>query len=86
MMARTMIYLDPPQFKALKARARAQGVSLAKLIRRLVKEHLEEHQPLAPVPPTAYARIVALGSSGRPDISQRHDVYLAEALHREHAR
>ena len=81
-----MIYLEPQQSEALKARARAQGVSLAELIRRLVKEHLEEHQPLPPVSPAAYARIVALGSSGSPDISQRHDAYLAEALHREHAR
>jgi hypothetical protein len=86
MMARTMVYLDPQQLKALKARARAEGVSLAELMRRLVTQHLEQRQPLPPVPPAAYARLVALGSSGRSDISERHDAYLAQALQREHAR
>ena len=41
-----MVYLDSQQLKALKARARAEGVSLAELIRRLVRAHLEEHQAL----------------------------------------
>lgn len=86
MKSRTMVYLDPPQHRALKARARAEGLSLAELMRRLVKQHLEEHQALPPVSPAAYARIVALGSSGRSDISERHDAYLGQALQREHAR
>lgn len=86
MMSRTMVYLDLQQHKALKARAKAEGVSLAELMRRLVKQHLEERQALPSVPPAAYARMVALGSSGRADISERHDAYLAQALQREHAR
>ena len=86
MKARTMVYLDSQQLKALKARARAEKVSLAELMRRLVRAHLEERQPLPSVPAAAYARIVALGSSGRSDISERHDAYLGQALQREHAR
>ena len=86
MKSRTMVYLDPQQLKALKASARAEGVSLAALMRRLVTQHLEQRQPLPPVPPGAYPKLVALGSSGRSDISERHDAYLAQALQREHAR
>lgn len=86
MKARTMVYLDPQQMKALKARAKSEGISVAELMRRLVTRQLEEHQPLSAVPTDVYARMVALGSSGRSDISERHDVYLAEALQRDHDR
>lgn len=85
MKSRTMVYLDPEQLQALKAEARARRIFLAELMRRLVKQHLEECQGLPAVPPEAYLRIVALGSSGRQDISDRHDTYLGEALRREHA-
>ena len=80
-----MIYLDPQQLKALKVRARTEGISLAALVRRLVSAHLDQRQALPPVPAAEYARVVAIGSSGRQDISERHDAYLAGALHREHA-
>ncbi len=86
MKTRTMVYLDPQQHKGLKARARAEGVSLAELVRRLVKEHLRQRQALPPVPSAAYTKIVGLGSSGRRDVSDRHDEYLAQALARDHAR
>jgi hypothetical protein len=81
-----MVYLDPEQMKALKARARSEGISLAELVRRIVKRQLEEQQTLPPVPATAYARMVALGSSGRSDVAEQHDRYLADALQEEHAR
>ena len=73
MKARTMVYLDPQQLKSLKARARTEGISLAELMRRLVSAHLEQRQPLPAVSAAEYARIVAIGSSGRQDISERHD-------------
>jgi len=86
MKARTMVYLDAEELRALRAEAKATGISLAEVLRRLVKEHLEQRGAAPPAPPEAYLKIVALGSSGRQDISERHDTYLAEALHREHAR
>jgi len=86
MKARTMVYLDPDQLEALRAEARAKRISLAELIRRLVQEHLEKRQGLPPVPPEAYLKIVALGSSGLEDVAEHHDSYLGRALHREHAR
>jgi hypothetical protein len=86
MKARTMVYLDAQELEQLRAEARKQKISLAEIMRRLVKQHLAEGAaPLALIPPESYLKIVALGASGRQDISERHDTYLAEALRREHA-
>ena len=85
MKARTMVYLDPRQLKALKAKASLEGISLAALIRRLAARLLEGEQTAPSVPPSAYAKLVDLGSSGRLDVADRHDEYLAHALTREHA-
>lgn len=86
MKTRTIVSIESSQLRALRARARAAGVSLAELVRRLVAEHLAEPRRVPPVPPAAYARLVALGSSGRADVSESHDARLADALTREHAR
>jgi hypothetical protein len=51
-------------------------MSLAELVRRLVAEHLAAPQRIPPVPPATYGRMVALGSSGREDVSERHDALL----------
>lgn len=80
-----MIYLDPRQLKALKAKARIEGISLAELMRRLATRLLEAEQTAPSVPPSAYAKLVDLGSSGRLDVADRHDEHLAHALTREHA-
>ena len=85
MKTRTMVSLEREQLKALKARARSKRISLAELIRRLVKEHLEEPRPSPRVSPEAYKRIVALGSSEQPDIAAHHDAYLSRAIKRAHA-
>lgn len=81
-----MVYLDHEQLQALRAEARVQRIPLAELMRRLVQQHLDGRQGAPPPSPDAYLKIVALGSSGRRDVSERHDQYLGEALHREHAR
>jgi metal-responsive CopG/Arc/MetJ family transcriptional regulator len=85
MRARTMVYLEPELLEALRERARKERVSLAELVRRLVKAYLDDrHRPVA-IAPEAYSRIVALGSSGHRDASERHDACLAEAVRRDHA-
>ena len=81
-----MVYLEPREHKALKARARAEGISLAALIRRLVSEHLAEGPTVPQLAPDAYERMIALGSSGRDDVSEEHDAHLGRALRRDHAR
>ena len=83
---RTIISLETSQLRALRARARAERVSLAELVRQLVAKHLAQPKRIPPVPPAAYARMVALGSSGRKDVADSHDARLADALTREHGR
>ena len=86
MASRTMIYLQSDQLDALRKRAQAQRISVAELVRRLVRQYLSAPGGTAPIPDEAYARIVGLGSSGRADIADEHDRYVAEALRREHLR
>jgi hypothetical protein len=84
MRTRTIVSLERAQLRALKAKARTKGVSVAELVRNLVTECLEPERPQTPVPLSTFERIVALGSSGRDDVGDRHDVLLADALRKEH--
>jgi hypothetical protein len=84
MRTRTIISLERAQLRALKARARAKGISVAELMRGLVQECLEADRTQTPVPLSTFERIVAVGSSGRADVSDRHDALLADALRKEH--
>ena len=86
MKTRTIVSLEASQLRALRTRARAEGVSLAELMRRLVADHLADRPRVPPVPPAVYARLVAIGSSGRDDVADRHDARLADALTRKHGR
>ncbi len=86
MKSKTLIYLDLQDLNALRAEARTHGISLAELMRRLVRQHLEKRHPASPPSAETYLKLVALGMSGRADISERHDVYLADAFRRKHAR
>jgi uncharacterized protein Yka (UPF0111/DUF47 family) len=80
-----MVYLEREDLQALRREAQAHGLSLAEMLRRVVREHLRGGKR-TPAPRKAYLRIVALGSSGLSDISERHDEHLAAALRREHSR
>lgn len=85
MKAKSMLYLEPEELQALKTEAKAEGISVNEMVRRLIRHYLERRQILPPVPREAYLKIVALGSSGLKDISENHDKYLADALRREHS-
>ena len=69
------IYLDPEVHQDLKERARAEGISLSELIRRVAKDYLRKEAA-----PKDYLAIVGLGQSGKADISEKHDDYLAQAV------
>lgn len=86
MKARTMVYLEPEQLRALRREAQSRGISLAELMRRLVDEHLSRGRLDSQAPVDVYMRIVALGESGSAEVAEEHDRHLAEALHREHSR
>lgn len=86
MKIRTMIYLEKRELHALREEARSQRISLAELLRRVVRQHLDRRQAPPAPDASAYLKIVALGASGQKDIAERHDHYLGDALRREHAR
>jgi hypothetical protein len=75
------IYLDPEVHQDLKERARAEGISLSELIRRVAKDYLRKEAA-----PKDYLAIVGLGQSGKADISEKHDEYLAQAVSDENVR
>jgi hypothetical protein len=81
-----MVYLDSEELSVLRAEARASGISLAELLRRLLRQHIEQRSAAVEPSIAAYLRIVGLGSSGKSDVAERHDVYLGQALLREHLR
>jgi hypothetical protein len=81
-----MVYLEREQHQALRAEAAREGISMAELLRRIVREHFNGRRGPQTVRRETYLKIVGLGASGRSDISARHDAYLAEALRRDHTR
>lgn len=84
-MTKTQIYLEPEQHSALSEEARKRRVSLAALIRELVDEHLHGLAPPAERR-KELLKIIGLGSSGRKDMSVRHDEELGKILYDEHKR
>jgi len=69
------IYLDPEVHQHLKEQARAEGISLSELIQRIAKDYLREEAF-----PKDFLAIVGLGQSGKTDIAEKHDEYLAQGL------
>jgi len=69
------IYLDPEVHQDLKERARAEGISLSELIRRMAKDYLRKEAA-----PKDYLALVGLGQSGKTDIAEKHDEYLVQGL------
>lgn len=69
------IYLEPAQDRALRGLAQRRGVSIGALIRQSVQRYLEAEVPVEEDPAMG---IVALGRSGRGDLSPGHDKYLAQ--------
>jgi hypothetical protein len=82
MRTRTSISLERSQLRALQARA--QGVSVAEVMRQIVADYLSAEQPPISVPSSVFEGIVGIGSSGRVDVADRHDALLGEALRKEH--
>jgi hypothetical protein len=72
---RIQIYLDPEVHQHLKERAKAEGISLFELIRRMAKDYLRKEAA-----PKDYLTIVGLGQSGKTDIAEKHDEYLVQGF------
>jgi hypothetical protein len=81
-MIRTQIQLEEQHLRQLKRIARAEGVSLAELIRRCVIRFLEEERPDRSA---LYARAAEIAGAfedieGKKDVALDHDRYLGEAF------
>ena len=81
-MVRTQIQLTEQQARRLRAEARAQGVSLAEMIRRFVDAGLAAEETNRSV---LYARAGELvgrfpDRRGARDLAQEHDRYVDEAF------
>ena len=66
------IYLEPEQERALQALSKATGKSKAAIVRSCISKSLSD------IPPESdpAMNIINLGSSGKGDISEKHDDYL----------
>jgi hypothetical protein len=82
-MLRTQIQLKEEQMEWLRSRASARGVSVSQLIRESIKFY-QNHAEHLPVDRKRKAlKAVGRFSSGKSDISERHDDYLTEAYKQE---
>ena len=67
------IYIEPRQDNVLGVLSKRKGISKAAIIRESVEKYLRG----LPVEEDAAMGIVGLGSSGKGDLSDKHDRYLA---------
>jgi hypothetical protein len=82
-MVRTQIQLTEKQAKALKKMAASQHLSSAELIRRAVDVLIKSSQTADPEERRKRAlEITGRFSSGKSDVSRKHDKYLADAFGR----
>jgi hypothetical protein len=79
-MVRTQIQLTEAQSQALKEKAARENVSMAELIRRAVDHWLQTRDSISLEERRQRAlAVVGQFHSGKSDVSERHDEYLAEA-------
>ena len=71
-----LIYLEPDQDAGLEALSKKTNRSKAALIRESVEKYLTE----LPVKNDPALNIVALGKSGKSDLSLNHDSYMNRSL------
>jgi hypothetical protein len=80
-MVRTQIQLMEEQVKALRKISLTSHLSVAELIRRAVDRMIKKSDTVDPDERLKRAlEVVGKFSSGKRDISRKHDVYLADAL------
>jgi hypothetical protein len=82
-MIRTQIQLTETQARTLKKVAMDKGTSVAEVIRRAVDNMVQRSPKVSSEERIKRAlEIVGKFRSGRRDVSQKHDEYLAEAYER----
>lgn len=76
------IYIEAKQDKILAVLAQKRGVSKAEVVRLGIDKYLCE----LPVEDDPAMGIIGLGKSGKGDISESHDVYIAMLLNKKKRR
>jgi hypothetical protein len=80
-MVRTQIQLSEDQVKAVKAVATAHGISAAEVTRRAINSVIQSPSVLDTTEKRRRAlEVVGKFRSGKKDISEKHNDYLAEAF------
>jgi len=75
---RTQIYLDPDDHRRLREEAHRRGLSLAALLREIVRERLA---PRAAQDSARFDALIGIVDSGEPtDVASHEDDYKADAL------
>ena len=74
-MKRTTIFADEETLLALRSIAKAEGVSLAEIIRKALEAFVAHHRSARPP-----LSIVGIGRSGRHDVAERAEELLLQAL------
>jgi len=80
-VVRTQIQLTNEQYESLKRMAQAEGIPMAELVRRGVDKILKSSVAISEEELRQRAlEIAGRFNSGKKDISEKHDDYLAEAI------
>jgi hypothetical protein len=68
------IYIEPKQNDVLEVLSKKRGVSKAEIIRESLEKYLQE----LPIEEDPALGLIGLGSSGKKDLSEKHDQYLSK--------
>lgn len=79
-MVRTQVYLPEADHHALRQAAESEGASMTELVRRIVGSYVSGRRGVASFRKETVMSFVALGRSGRDDVSEHHDQALDEAF------
>lgn len=71
------IYIEPKQDRVIDVVSKARGVSKAEIIRLSINKFLSE----LPLENDPAMKIIGLGKSGKGDLSEKHDKYIARYYH-----
>ena len=82
-MIRTQIQLEEEQMQWLREKAGARGVSVSQLIREGVSFYRSYQERFTEDKKNRAMAAVGRFASNLSDVSERHDVYLAEAYEKE---
>mgnify|MGYP000990041179 CR=1 FL=1 len=76
-MVRTQVQIDEPTYEKLRETAHRQRKSMSAVVREILHEHLESGTKSRGIADKDF-HFIGIGTSGRTDISVKHDEALAE--------